>query len=83
MRAETATGAGHSIGLRQPTARAPCPISNQQPQNNQPSLSQYCYLCCIDLEATCDDPVPGDPLRRLVVTPDEMETIELGLVMIA
>jgi len=59
------------------------PISNQQPQNIQPSLRQHCYLCCIDLEATCDDLVPGEPLRRLVVTPEEMETIELGLVVIA
>jgi len=31
---------------------------------------------------TCDDLMPGEPSRGLVVTPEEMETIELGLVVI-
>ena len=57
-------------------------MSNQQPQNIQLSLSQYRYLYCVDLEATCDELMPGEPPRGLVVTPGEMETIELGLVVI-
>src|SRR5690606_36476146 len=32
---------------------------------------------CVDLEATCGDLMPGEPSRGLVVTPGEMETIEL------
>lgn len=57
-------------------------MPNQKPQNIHLSLSQYRYLYCVDLEATCDDLMPGEPSRGLVVTPEEMETIEFGLVVI-
>ncbi|AJA15882.1 exonuclease [Pseudomonas putida S12] len=57
-------------------------MSNQQLQTIQLNLSQYRYLYCVDLEATCDELMPGEPSRGLVVTPGEMETIELGLVVI-
>jgi 3'-5' exoribonuclease 1 len=43
-------------------------------------LAPYRYLYCVDLEATCDD-VGGSP-RPLAVVPDQMETIEIGLVVI-
>ncbi|WP_240995677.1 3'-5' exonuclease, partial [Pseudomonas viridiflava] len=37
---------------------------------------------CVDLEATCDEIQAGDHSRALVVKPGEMETIEIGLVVI-
>lgn len=43
-------------------------------------LAPYRYLYCVDLEANCDD-VGGSP-RPLAVVPDQMETIEIGLVVI-
>lgn len=45
-------------------------------------LAPYRYLCCVDLEATCDDVGVNEPPRSLVVVPDQMETIEIGLVVI-
>lgn len=45
-----------------------------------PSL--YRYLLCVDVEATCDELSMEEPTRALVVTPDKMETIELGLVVV-
>ncbi|VEF10873.1 exonuclease [Pseudomonas fluorescens] len=43
-------------------------------------LAPYRYLYCVDLEATCDD--VGESPRPLAVVPDQMETIEIGLVVI-
>lgn len=45
-------------------------------------LAPYRYLYCVDLEATCDDVGLNESPRSLVVVPDQMETIEIGLVVI-
>ena len=45
-------------------------------------LAPYRYLYCVDLEATCDELDESESPRRLVVVPDQMETIEIGLVVI-
>ncbi|WP_225441907.1 exonuclease domain-containing protein [Pseudomonas umsongensis] len=45
-------------------------------------LAPYRYLYCVDLEATCDDIGGNESQRSLVVVPDQMETIEIGLVVI-
>ena len=50
------------------------------PQAIQNLLAPYRYLYCVDLEATCDD--VGESPRSLAVVPDQMETIEIGLVVI-
>lgn len=45
-------------------------------------LAPYRYLYCVDLEATCDEVDESESARKLVVVPDQMETIEIGLVLI-
>lgn len=45
-------------------------------------LAPYRYLYCVDLEATCDEVGESEPSRPLAVVPDQMETIEIGLVVI-
>ncbi|MEW5506929.1 exonuclease domain-containing protein [Pseudomonas antarctica] len=45
-------------------------------------LAPYRYLYCVDLEATCDELEESESARKLVVVPDQMETIEIGLVVI-
>ena len=45
-------------------------------------LAPYRYLYCVDLEATCDEVDESESTRSLIVTPDQMETIEIGLVVI-
>ncbi|MGU9849532.1 exonuclease domain-containing protein [Pseudomonas koreensis] len=45
-------------------------------------LAPYRYLYCVDLEATCDEVDESETSRPLVVVPDQMETIEIGLVVI-
>lgn len=45
-------------------------------------LAPYRYLYCVDLEATCDEIDNSESPRPLVVVPDQMETIEMGLVVI-
>ncbi|WP_448118181.1 exonuclease domain-containing protein [Pseudomonas serbica] len=45
-------------------------------------LAPYRYLYCVDLEATCDEVDESESPRQLVVVPDQMETIEIGLVVI-
>jgi inhibitor of KinA sporulation pathway (predicted exonuclease) len=45
-------------------------------------LAPYRYLYCVDLEATCDEFGVHESPRSLVVVPDQMETIEIGLVVI-
>lgn len=45
-------------------------------------LAPYRYLFCVDLEATCDEVGENEYPRPLVVVPDQMETIEIGLVVI-
>ncbi|VVP42695.1 hypothetical protein PS900_04953 [Pseudomonas fluorescens] len=45
-------------------------------------LAPYRYLYCVDLEATCDDVGVNESPRSLVLVPDQMETIEIGLVVI-
>jgi hypothetical protein len=45
-------------------------------------LAPYRYLYCVDLEATCDEVGLHESPRSLVVVPDQMETIEIGLVVI-
>ncbi|MGY3301811.1 3'-5' exoribonuclease 1 [Pseudomonas sp. PvR086] len=53
-----------------------------QLQAIQNLLAPYRYLYCVDLEATCDDVGANESSRSLVVVPDQMETIEIGLVVI-
>lgn len=45
-------------------------------------LAPYRYLYCVDLEATCDDVGESESRRPVAVVPDQMETIEIGLVVI-
>lgn len=45
-------------------------------------IAPYRYLYCVDLEATCDEVGVHESPRSLVVVPDQMETIEIGLVVI-
>lgn len=51
-------------------------------QTIQNLLAPYRYLYCVDLEATCDEVEESESARNLVVVPDQMETIEIGLVVI-
>lgn len=45
-------------------------------------LAPYRYLYCVDLEATCDEVGESELTRPLEVTPEQKETIEIGLVVI-
>ncbi|WP_434588783.1 exonuclease domain-containing protein [Pseudomonas sp. R4-76] len=45
-------------------------------------LAPYRYLYCVDLEATCDDVGESESARLLVLAAHQMETIEIGLVVI-
>lgn len=45
-------------------------------------LAPYRYLYCLDLEATCDEVEECESPRPLLVVPDQMETIEIGLMVI-
>ena len=45
-------------------------------------LAPYRYLYCVDLEATCDDVGLNESPRSTVVVPVQIETIEIGLVVI-
>ncbi|PMU25268.1 MULTISPECIES: 3'-5' exonuclease [unclassified Pseudomonas] len=45
-------------------------------------LAPYRYLYCVDLEATCDEVDESESTRPLIVTPEQMETIEIGLVVV-
>jgi 3'-5' exoribonuclease 1 len=51
-------------------------------QSIQNLLAPYDYLYCVDLEATCDEVEKSESTRSLAVVPDQMETIEIGLVVI-
>ncbi|VEF10862.1 exonuclease [Pseudomonas fluorescens] len=51
-------------------------------QSIQTLLAPYHYLYCVDLEATCDDVGESESPRSLAVVPEQMETIEIGLVVI-
>jgi len=51
-------------------------------QSIQNLLAPYRYLYCVDLEATCDQVDESESPRPLAVVPDQMETIEIGLVVI-
>jgi inhibitor of KinA sporulation pathway (predicted exonuclease) len=45
-------------------------------------IAPYRYLYCVDLEATCDEVGESESPRPVAVAPDQMETIEIGLVVI-
>ena len=45
-------------------------------------LAPYRYLYCVDLEATCDEIGDSESPRPHLVVRDQMETIEIGLVVI-
>ncbi|MNC14861.1 sporulation inhibitor KapD [compost metagenome] len=51
-------------------------------QSIQNLLAPYRYLYCVDLEATCDEVEEWESQRPLAVVADQMETIEIGLVVI-
>ncbi|MNT38572.1 hypothetical protein D3C72_1747740 [compost metagenome] len=55
-------------------SKAPSTPSNPKPPR------PYRYLYCVDLDATCDD--VGESPRPLAVVPNQMETIEIGLMVI-
>lgn len=44
--------------------------------------ASYSYLLCVDLEATCDEVLESEAPRKLVVKPEEMEIIEVGMVVL-
>ena len=46
------------------------------------SIKPFDFMLCIDLEATCDELIESEDPRALIVSPDEMETIEIGLAVI-
>ena len=48
----------------------------------QKLLAPYRYLYCVDLEATCDEVGESESPRPPAVVPEQMETIEIGLVVI-
>ena len=45
-------------------------------------LASFRYLYCVDLEATCDEVGESESPRQLAVVPAQMETIEIGLVVV-
>ncbi|NVZ19641.1 exonuclease domain-containing protein [Pseudomonas costantinii] len=45
-------------------------------------LAPYHYLYCVDLEATCDEVGESESPRQLAVVPAQMETIEIGLIVV-
>lgn len=51
-------------------------------QSIQNLLAPYRYLYCVDLEATCDEVGESESPRQLAIVPAQMETIEIGLVVI-
>lgn len=51
-------------------------------QSIQNLLVPYRYLYCVDLEATCDEVGESESPRQLAVVPAQMETIEVGLVVV-
>lgn len=51
-------------------------------QSIQNLLAPYRYLYCVDLEVTCDEVEKSESPRPLTVAPDQMETIDIGLVVI-
>jgi inhibitor of KinA sporulation pathway (predicted exonuclease) len=53
-----------------------------QLQAIQNLLAPYRYLYCVDLEATCDEVGESESPRPPAVVPEQMETIEIGLVVI-
>ncbi|MBV6659801.1 exonuclease domain-containing protein [Pseudomonas yamanorum] len=55
----------------------------QHLQTVKDSLSTIRFLLCVDLEATCDElPKGAPPDAKLTVEADQMETIEVGLVVL-
>lgn len=60
---------------------------NQHLEALKALFSSFRYVVCVDLEATCDDYPEGltgaeKSTYPLLVTPDEMETIEVGAVVL-
>ncbi|MGF6163123.1 inhibitor of KinA sporulation pathway (predicted exonuclease) [Pseudomonas sp. 2725] len=51
-------------------------------QTIQNLLAPFRYLYCVDLEATCDEIDDSKSPSPLAVVPNQMETIEIGLVVI-
>ncbi|MEA9979691.1 MULTISPECIES: 3'-5' exonuclease [unclassified Pseudomonas] len=45
-------------------------------------ISAFDFMLCVDLEATCDELMESETPRALIVRPDEMETIEIGLAVV-
>ncbi len=54
----------------------------QELQKFETSVTAFDFMLCIDLEATCDELMESENPRALVVSPDEMETIEIGVSVI-
>lgn len=46
------------------------------------SIKSFDFMLCVDLEATCDELMVLETSRTLIVSPDEMETIEIGLAVV-
>ncbi|WP_256668130.1 MULTISPECIES: hypothetical protein [unclassified Pseudomonas] len=45
-------------------------------------FAPYRYLYCVDLESTCDQVDESESPKPLAAVPDQMETIEIGLVVV-
>ncbi|NWA41095.1 exonuclease domain-containing protein [Pseudomonas reactans] len=56
--------------------------TRRQLQAIQNLLAPYRYLYCVDLEATCDEVGESESPRQLAVVSAQMETIEIGLVVV-
>lgn len=57
-------------------------LNTQQLQMFETYISAFDFMLCVDLEATCDELMEYETPRSLVVRPDEMETIEIGLAVV-
>jgi 3'-5' exoribonuclease 1 len=55
----------------------------QRLQNFHARTASYDYMLCVDFEATCDEVEDYEPNRVLIVSPTEMEIIEVGLAVMS
>jgi len=57
-------------------------MPNTTKRNIHKDLSQFRFLLCVDLEATCDETIAGPGASPLLIAPEQMETIEIGLIVL-
>ena len=56
--------------------------NTKQLQAFETFISAFDFMLCVDLEATCDELMDSETSRTLIVSPLEMETIEIGLAVV-